>query len=321
MILIIAESNDITTSLVMEWLLADGREVLRVNECDRITDFNINEKEAILQIRKLDGSTALIDMQQVSANWFRKGGLNFKQWLEQEMDKGDIDKYITAEIQIVADFMHYHLYKNRHLGSFFNSRLNKWLVNALANDVGLKTPAYIISSSRTRLQEFVKKYPDAVTKAIAETVCIQTADSFIIGYTEPVNHDDLALYPETLAPTLLQQKILKKYELRIFYLDGVCYSAAIFSQNDDQTKVDFRKYNWAKPNRTVPYTLPAAIAEKIHLLMGKLRLNTGSIDMLVDETGEYIFLEVNPVGQFGMVSHPCNYYLEKKVARFLSQNN
>ena len=29
---------------------------------------------------------------------------------------------------------------------------------------------------------------------------------------------------------------------------------------------------------------------------------------------EFVFLEVNPVGQFGWVSKNCNYYLEKKIA-------
>jgi hypothetical protein len=32
---------------------------------------------------------------------------------------------------------------------------------------------------------------------------------------------------------------------------------------------------------------------------------------------ELVFLEINPVGQFGMVSHPCNYYLEKRIAQNL----
>jgi len=46
-------------------------------------------------------------------------------------------------------------------------------------------------------------------------------------------------------------------------------------------------------------------------------LNSGSIDILVTPNNEYVFLEVNPVGQFGMVSQPCNYYLEKRIAERL----
>jgi glutathione synthase/RimK-type ligase-like ATP-grasp enzyme len=93
---------------------------------------------------------------------------------------------------------------------------------------------------------------------------------------------------------------------------------AILSQNDEQTKIDFRHYNAQKPNRNVPYLLPEEISIKIDRLMKKLRLKTGSVDMIVTGADEFFFLEVNPVGQFLNVSHTCNYNLEKKVAAYLA---
>lgn len=51
--------------------------------------------------------------------------------------------------------------------------------------------------------------------------------------------------------------------------------------------------------------------------MKLMDLNTGSIDMIKNKNNEYIFLEVNPVGQFSMVSYPCNYYIEEKIASYL----
>ena len=52
--------------------------------------------------------------------------------------------------------------------------------------------------------------------------------------------------------------------------------------------------------------------------MNRIDLDCGSIDLIysVDET--YYFLEVNPIGQFGMVSYPCNYNIEALIARTLS---
>jgi glutathione synthase/RimK-type ligase-like ATP-grasp enzyme len=52
--------------------------------------------------------------------------------------------------------------------------------------------------------------------------------------------------------------------------------------------------------------------------MDKLNLLTGSLDILKDKNGKYYFLEVNPIGQFGMVSKPCNYYIEEQIAEFLT---
>ena len=51
--------------------------------------------------------------------------------------------------------------------------------------------------------------------------------------------------------------------------------------------------------------------------MEKVELETGSIDMILTKDGKYVFLEINPVGQFGMVSYPCNYFLEKAIAKTL----
>jgi D-alanine-D-alanine ligase-like ATP-grasp enzyme len=92
---------------------------------------------------------------------------------------------------------------------------------------------------------------------------------------------------------------------------------AIFSQMDDKTNTDFRKYNIKKPNRNIPFQLPKSIEKKLWQFMQELELNTGSIDIVVDKSNNYYFLEVNPIGQFGMVSFPCNYLLEKKVAEHL----
>ena len=39
--------------------------------------------------------------------------------------------------------------------------------------------------------------------------------------------------------------------------------------------------------------------------------------MILNKNNEYVFLEINPVGQYGMVSEPCNYFLDKKIAHYL----
>lgn len=100
-------------------------------------------------------------------------------------------------------------------------------------------------------------------------------------------------------------------------MKGKFYSMAIFSQNDNQTSVDFRNYNYNKPNRKVPFQLPMEIEKKLDILMKKLDFNSGSIDMIVTVENEYVFLEVNPLGQFSMTSFPCNYNVEKIIAEYL----
>ena len=51
--------------------------------------------------------------------------------------------------------------------------------------------------------------------------------------------------------------------------------------------------------------------------MRQINLRTGSIDMIVDQNGNYIFLEINPVGQFVAYGEFCNYYLDREMAKIL----
>lgn len=39
--------------------------------------------------------------------------------------------------------------------------------------------------------------------------------------------------------------------------------------------------------------------------------------MIYNNDNDFVFLEINPVGQFGMTSNPCNYNLDKIIAEKL----
>lgn len=115
----------------------------------------------------------------------------------------------------------------------------------------------------------------------------------------------------------IQEYIEKKIEIRIFYINKKLYSMAIFSQNNPKTQIDFRNYDYDKPNRLNPFKIPIEISNKIIKLMKKLKIICGSIDMIYTPKGEYVFLEVNPIGQFQWLSQNCNYYIEREIANHL----
>jgi glutathione synthase/RimK-type ligase-like ATP-grasp enzyme len=106
----------------------------------------------------------------------------------------------------------------------------------------------------------------------------------------------------------------------VFYLDGRFFAWAIISQSSAQTSTDYRKYDAQKPNRVVPYSLPENVEQKLMDLFGKIGLNTGSVDLMVDSEDDYYFLEINPVGQFGVLSKSTNYQLELEIARWLIEH-
>ena len=48
-----------------------------------------------------------------------------------------------------------------------------------------------------------------------------------------------------------------------------------------------------------PYALPKAVESKILKFMDAFGLSYGAIDLVVTPKGEFVFLEINPNGQFG----------------------
>jgi len=178
---------------------------------------------------------------------------------------------------------------------------------------GLDIPFSCITNDKDEIVTLFNSYPKLITKPIDDIESFQLNEKTWIPYTSFITKDLIeSVSDREIFPSLIQEYIDKEYEIRTFYLDGKCYSMAIFSQDDEQTSVDFRQYNKVKPNRNVPYLLPKEMECKIKIFMNKLELKTGSLDFIRSKNGRYVFLEVNPAGQYSMLSKWCNYNLEKK---------
>lgn len=198
-----------------------------------------------------------------------------------------------------------------------NSSVNKIEVLKLASELGINIPETLITTKKQDLIGFIKTHDNIIVKSVGETCVLSDQDFFYSFLTTCITKETLKEVPDQFQISCFQRNIEKRYEIRTFFIDGEFYSMAIFSQKNNRTQNDFRNYDYAKPNRTVPYLLDEAICKKLRVLMKALALNSGSIDLIYGTDNVYYFLEVNPLGQFGMVSTPCNYQLEKLVAEHL----
>jgi glutathione synthase/RimK-type ligase-like ATP-grasp enzyme len=119
-------------------------------------------------------------------------------------------------------------------------------------------------------------------------------------YTTPLHEEHLAnLDSIKWAPGIFQEYVPKAFELRITVVAGRIFPVAIHSQDHPQTIHDWRRYpDDPRAVSHVPHALPSALDTRIRLLIDTLGLNFGAIDMIVRPDGEYVFLEINPNGQF-----------------------
>ncbi|HRP90377.1 MAG TPA: hypothetical protein PKX92_10065 [Edaphocola sp.] len=318
---IFSEATDSSTNDVLDWMyfLAGGKQLERQN------DFVIPEK---LTITITDNQTNKVK------NWYRRGKVirhtkrqNTVQNPKMQTAWENIQKVFMVEQRFVEEaFINLKFPYNESINKPIDNNVNKIYVLKMAEQSGLRIPDSIISNNIPEIRLFLENEKEYIIKDVAlDPVVFHFEDYIATTILLPtkltgkeiiekikdydINHNNGFLF--------VQKYISKVIELRIFYLKGAFYSMAIFSQQNEQTKVDFRNYDREKPNRCIPFQLPNEIERKLNNLMKEIKINCGSIDMIYTPEGNYVFLEVNPIGQFQWLSHSCNYDIEKQIAQFL----
>jgi ATP-GRASP peptide maturase of grasp-with-spasm system len=209
------------------------------------------------------------------------------------------------------------------LGNRLKTRVNKLEILSLANELGICIPRTKVVSMKSQILEFQKEVNNSlITKSLFEPIAAMDDDlkQVYMSYTNELTDSILDKIPNYFSPSLVQEKIEKDFEIRTFVMGENYYSMAIFSQNNEKTAVDFRRYDREKPSRNIPFTLPEELTIKIKKLLKRIGFNTGSIDIIKGKNGKYYFLEINSVGQFGMVSKPCNYNIEYHIYKYLTRD-
>ena len=323
MILVLSQTaQEGTTEEVVDWVRALGGDCVRLNG-DDITSaqpYHLEVDGAGQRFRfSIDGRE--FSDRDVRAVWLRR-------WARSEMPTVKpvvgletlaerMNAHLAAEAAATSRALFATLGRAYWLTRPGDGSVNKLAVLRAAAEAGLEIPATLVTNRREEIERFRREHGRVITKSVGEAEIFSYFGYAYGLYTAEVRDEAVAELPETVLPTLLQAMVEKAWEVRAFYLAGSLHAMAIFSQHDQQTAMDFRRYNRTRPNRAVPYRLPDRVQEQLRALMRALEMETGSLDLVRTPDGRHVFLEVNPAGQFGMVSHRCNYRLEKKVAEHL----
>lgn len=300
MVLIISRNNDRSTIQVIKWLSATGKKWIRIHEDDFFT-IKAVKKRICLESRRTH-----FFLDEIQSVWYRRGGINFTRLFYRNPS---VNIHMNEAQHWLEEYVIKTLESRKHINTLTHAHVNKLIVLEAAKKAGLLVPDYFLAENT---EEVIPG--KTIVKSITGNVILESINKHEDGimYTTVIQEAE----KEGFFISFFQEKIEKDFEIRSFYMNGKFRSMAIFSQNDEQTKTDLRKYNLDKPNRNVPYNLPSDIEKKAGLLMKSLGLNSGSLDFI--KSGNlYYFLEVNPIGQFGNVSADCNYFLEKEIAEYL----
>lgn len=316
MVIIFSFSGDLTTNLLVDWLSYYNVEFSRIHlQDEKFNNIKIykNEKDNLkLNTKLVLASGRTFNFSDISFFIFR-GGKFYKNHISKlnndtVLTEDILDLYNDKEFTSFVNFFYGEI-NLKSIGYCFNQDLNKLHQLNLALNNQLKVPNFIISNKKKEVRNFFNNSKGVITKSIQENIAFDSIEAFYLSRVQEVVFNELE---DEFFPSFFQEKIDKEYEVRIFYLDGKCYSVSLLTNNET---VDMRD-NYHNMQYE-PYKLPESIEVKIQNFMHQLNLISGSIDMLRSKEGEYYFLEVNPEGQYDWVSVYGGYDLHHEVVKFL----
>lgn len=286
MILVLSEHSDISTNMVIDWLLYYKVAYHRVNS----SDFFYRHNNYNISISNVYSEGSLYS--NIEKIWLRRWfelDINYEleeiENIEQNTFIRKIHSFSISELISLSDFFFYILRNKKWLTNPQTFFINKLITLSIAQEIGINIPETLITKDNNQCLIFQQEYGKIITKPMSE-IDFFTVNSELYGlYT--------SLYPyknyNISCMTLFQECLEKEFEIRIFYLDKKFYSIAIFSQFDENTLIDMRIPASKKNIRMVPYVLPQEITDKLQKLLNHIKIQMCTIDMIKTITKKYYY--------------------------------
>lgn len=176
---------------------------------------------------------------------------------------------------------------------------SKLLQLSMAHGVGIMIPETIISRSSVEAQLFFQRHNGSVVIKPLSVGYVEAPDGTIEAqiYTSALRQEHLhEAHLLRRCPTLLQQRVEKGADVRITIVDRLV-TAISFTPRKAHAPVDIRECD----PREVDYAcapLPVDVRARLLRLIEHLELRFAAVDMIWTAENQWVFLEVNPNGQW-----------------------
>jgi glutathione synthase/RimK-type ligase-like ATP-grasp enzyme len=179
---------------------------------------------------------------------------------------------------------------------------------SVARRVGLCVPETLITNDSGEALAFVERHGGAVVHKAMTSPPHWFIDTRLWDTSDHEHIADLGL-----CPTIFQQCIIGPSDVRVTVIGDQVFAARIETARG-RAVVDSR-LDLDAP--CMPYTLPDNVESALLRLMEQLGLLFGTIDLKLTASGEHVFLEVNPQGQFLYIEILTGLPLSAAVANLL----
>lgn len=184
----------------------------------------------------------------------------------------------------------------------------------VAQELGFRIPDTCITNSFEQAKRFIEQHgtENTIYKAFSGTKEAWRETRLL--KSEEIKLIDSVKY----APVIFQEYIPAEVDLRITVVGKDVFAAAIYSQ-ETSYKVDFRmSMNEASVKA---FDLPVDVVERLLAYMKRLGLVYGAIDMRLTPDGEYVFLEINPSGQWLFIEQLTNQPITESMVMHMLKHS
>ncbi|MGH3736831.1 MAG: ATP-grasp ribosomal peptide maturase [Micromonosporaceae bacterium] len=182
---------------------------------------------------------------------------------------------------------------------------------------GLSVPDTIVTNDPAQAAKFVAHVGVAVYKPLTSTG-ITEADTHRVVYTSPVGIGDV---DESIRLTahLLQERVDKQYEVRLTVVDDAFLAARIDAASTTAA-IDWRADYDALTYTPLP-DVPPPVRAGTSALMERLGLRFGTFDFIVTPDDRWVFLEINPNGQWAWIEDATGLPIAAAIADALTRED
>jgi glutathione synthase/RimK-type ligase-like ATP-grasp enzyme len=188
---------------------------------------------------------------------------------------------------------------------------SKLLQLSIASEVGLPIPRTLVTSDANEARLFFEECSETVYKPLRLGRIEHPEGTSLIFTTVVTRAHAAELENVRYAPCLFQQHVPKAMDIRVTVFGDHLYATEIHSQVDPQSAVDWRR-GGSLALAYHPHTLPEGIKRMCMQLVERLDLSFGAIDLILTPQGDYVFLEINPNGQWA--------WIEQRTGASMSQS-
>jgi hypothetical protein len=195
---------------------------------------------------------------------------------------------------------------------------NKLVQLDVAQQIGFLIPQTLVTNDAAAAAEFISSKPSAIAKSIASGGLEMDGSRWSL-FTHAVTEGDLN--PNTaleIAPCIFQERVPRKSDIRTTAVGDRLFSAEITIRGERDTReVDWRAVD-SKSLHYEAHTLPPRVEELCRSMLRHFGLCYGCFDFIKTDDDRYVFLEINPSGQWGWIEHELGFPITRTLTQLLA---